>query len=361
MPVFVTSTSTVSRHGSFAIDKAPPAAITPTGTGVCALVDQLPWGPSQILTTPTGLKDLYNQTAPPGMPHNTQGWFALIRKAWANNVLKFVRVLGTTAAQATAVIATVAPVTIWTMTLKYSGVNGNVVTCTSSPASNGVAGNIKLTVTVMGASGTTSDVVDNLPTAAAPAVAPDLSKLILLGTLVFGVGGTAVLGTVTFGGGLDGTINALAYTGTQGANDVGIAKLESDLTVRHCFTADPGNTLRAGVNAALLAHVGFMGDRVTYINGNSGQTAAAAQTDVANYRSTRVVYVDPWCYILEDVASAKTLVPTAAFAASVAAQLSPSTPIAWKNPEVMPGQHGRQCHAVAVSEKFLVPRRECAG
>ena len=120
-----------------------------------------------------------------------------------------------------------------------------------------------------------------------------------------------------------------------GTNDVGIAKLESDTTIRHCFTGDPGNTLRAGVNAAFIAHVGSLGDRVCYLNGNSGQTAAAAQTDVANYRSTRAVYVDPWCYILEDVAAAKTLVTTAAFAASVAAQLSPSTPIAWKNPEVM--------------------------
>lgn len=336
MPVFISTQSATNRHGTFAIERTPPAAITPTGTGVACLVDQLPWGPSQTLTVPAGLKDLYNQIAPPGFPHaGNMGWLAAIRKAWPQNQLRFVRVLGTTAAQATALVQTAGAVTVYTVTAKYPGLNGNSMTVTSSAASDGVAGHIKLAITITGASGTTTDTIDNLPTNAAPSPAPDLSKLLLTGALTFGVSGTVALGTVSFTGGLDGTINALAYSGTQGANDVGIAKMETDMSIRHVFVADPGNALRAGVNSALQAHAGFMGDRVAYINGNSGQTAAAAQTDVANYRSTRVVYCDPWVYILDDVTAAKTLVPGGPFAGSVAAQLSPSTPISWKNPEVI--------------------------
>jgi phage tail sheath protein FI len=49
----------------------------------------------------------------------------------------------------------------------------------------------------------------------------------------------------------------------------------------------------------------------------------------------RAVYVDPWVCVLDDVDGTKRLAPPAPFAASVAAQLSPSTSIAWKDPKVL--------------------------
>jgi phage tail sheath protein FI len=335
MPVFVTSTQAVSRHGVFAVERTPPAAITPTGTGVACLVEQTPWGPPNIVYTPTGIKDLYNNFAPPGFDRTQEGYLAMIRKAWPNNQLKTVRVLGSTAVAATALIQTSGAVTVYTVTAKFAGANGNTLTATSSASSDGIAGHIKITVTVTGPSGTTSDVVDNLPTAAAPSPAPDLSKALLIGAITFGTAGTVSLGTVSFTTGSDGTINALAYTGTQGNNDQGLAKCESDTSIRFVFCGDPGGALRPAMNAALLAHAQFMTDRVAIINGVSGQTATQAQTDAANYVSTRVLYCDPWVYILDDITATKRLVPGAPFAGSVAAQLSPSTPVAWKNAEVI--------------------------
>jgi phage tail sheath protein FI len=88
------------------------------------------------------------------------------------------------------------------------------------------------------------------------------------------------------------------------------------------------------VNAALVAHAQLRGDRICYINGDNGLSASAAQTDKLNYVHQNVVYVEPWARILDDVTGAKHDVPPAPFAASVAAQVSPSTSIAWKSSEV---------------------------
>lgn len=334
MPVYVDSPQTVNRHGVFAIERTPPAAITATGTDVACLVEQFPWGPVSTVYTPSGLKDLANTIAPVGFDRSGQGYLATIRKGWPNGQLRIVRVLGSSATAATALVQTSGAVTILTVTAKFPGASGNSLTLTTSAASDGVSGHIKLTATITGPSGTTSDIIDNYPTAAAPSTPVDLSKALLIGSITFGTGGTAVLGTVSFGTGTDGTINAQAYTGTQGSNDVGLAKCESDLSIRHVFTADPGNTIRPSMNVALQSHAQFMTDRIAYINGPSGQTAAQAQTDVASYRSTRVIYMDPWVYILDDVQGTKRLVPSASFAVSVASRLSPSTAIAWKNSEV---------------------------
>jgi phage tail sheath protein FI len=93
--------------------------------------------------------------------------------------------------------------------------------------------------------------------------------------------------------------------------------------------------MRQAVNGALRGHAEYLGDRIAYVNGPQGQALADVKTDVGNYRSVRTVYVDPWPFILDDTDGTKRLVPPAAFAASVAAQLSPSTSIAWKDPQVL--------------------------
>jgi phage tail sheath protein FI len=222
-----------------------------------------------------------------------------------------------------------------TVTLKYNGIAGNSVTWIVGAADDGDPNHFNLTVTVTGASGTTTDVVHNINISGTGADAiPSVSSCLLIGSLTKLASGVPVVGGGTFAGGADGTITSTNYVGTQGAADQGIAKLESDKTIDHVFTGDPGNSLRAAVNAGLKAHADYMTDRIAWLNGNSGQTSAAAITDVANYRSLRAVYVDPWVYIYDDTTGAKTLVPPAPFAASVAAQLPPSTSIAWKASEV---------------------------
>lgn len=333
MPVFVTSTTTVNQHGVFALERNPPATITPSGTGTACIVEQFPWGPSQVLTTPDSIGDLLNMVAPPGMSRTGSGYLSIIQKAWPR--LKFVRVEGSSAIAAFVTLASSTPTNLLTVTLKYPGTAGNSVTATVSPASDGDSNHFNLAVSVTGASGTTTDTVKNLNYSGIGADSvPDLTNTLLLGSIVKLASGIPVTGTFSFASGTDGTIAAADYVGTQGTGDKGVARLEGDKTIDMFFCGDPGNSFRGTVNNGFVAHADFMTDRFACINGNSGQSASAAQTDVANYRSTRAVYVDPWVYINDDTLGTKTLVPGASFAASVAAQLSPSTSVAWKDIKV---------------------------
>lgn len=334
MPVFVTSKSVARRHGVFAIEQTPPGTIRATGTSTSAIIEQFPWGPAQTLYTPSSSSDFIQKFAPFGMSHTGSGYLAFIRKAWP--LLKAVRVIdAATAVQATATIPKSGPTNMLTLTLLFPGTAGNSVTATVASASDGDANHFNLTVTVTGASGTTTDTLINLNYSGVGADSvPDLTKTLLLGAITKLATGVPTPGTYTFSSGTNGTIDGTTYVGTQGANDKGVAKLEGDRTIDGFFCGDPGNSIRAVVNAGFEAHANFMTDRVAYINGNSGQSSSAAISDVASYRSIRTCYVDPWVYIFDDVTGAKTLVPAACFAASVAAQLPPSTSIGWKDDAV---------------------------
>jgi len=342
MALFVTSTAVARRHGVYAIEQTPPAAIRATGTGTAVLIDQFPWGPAQKLTYFSSPADMINTIAPPGMSRLGQGYLATLRKQFGK--LGVVRVLGTAAATATATIASITPTNLLTITLKYPGSAGNSVTWAVTAADDGNANHVNIAVSVTGASGTTTDIIHNLNVSGTGAdqlpAADQLANMLLVGSVTKLASGIPAIGTGSFSTGADGTIDAAAYSGTPGAGDRGIAQCEGDKTVDFVFTGDPGNSLRAGVNAALEAHADLMTDRIAVINGNSGQAASAAQADVASYRSKRCVYVDPWVYIYDDTTGAKTLVTPAPFLASVATQLPPSTSVAWKAAEVQAMLHG---------------------
>lgn len=337
MGLFVSSKALARRHGVYAIEQTPPAVIKATGFGTASLIEQQSWGPSQTLTYATRFAELLNMIAPPGMNRTNSGYLAVIRKGFPK--LGFVRVLGSTAVIASAPINKSGPTLLFTVNLKYPGTEGNNVVITTSAASDGDANHFNLTATVTGASGSTTDLIENINISGVGAdVLPtqaQLDQLKLIGSIVKATTGVPILGSTTCSGGTNGTIDSTTYVGTQGANDKGVAKLEGDKTIDHFFCGDPGNSLRSAVNSGFKAHADYMSDRVAYLNGNSGQTASAAQSDVANYRSERVVYADPWVYIYDDVDGTKRLVPGGSFMGSVASQTSPSTPIAWKGDEMI--------------------------
>lgn len=329
MSLFITSPSQATRHSVYAIEQPPPATIASTNTGVSVIVGQFPWGPSETLTYPGSMGQFFQTFAPAGMSRTGSAHLSVIRKAWPT--LGAVRVEGSSATKATAVIQTSGSVTVLTLTAGSFGTAGNSLIATVGPADDGNANHFNLTVSVSGASGTTVEIYRNLNVSSSGAqVLPTLTNSVLLSLAVAGTQGVPAAGNTTFSGGTDGTINSQLYVGTPGGGDAGFALLESDNTINFVFTDDPGNSLRAAVNAGLLAHVELTTDRMGIINGNSGQTAANAQTDVANYRSTRVIYTDPWTNIYDDTDGTMRLVPSSSWAASVASQLPPSVSIAWK-------------------------------
>ncbi len=329
MTLFVTSTSQALNHGVFAIERQPPAVIRPVGAAVDAIVDQFPWGPDSAVYTVLDPADFAKKFAPAGMSRTGGGYMAVASKAWP--LLKVVRVLGSTAIKASCTINKTGPAAFIVITLKYKGTAGNSVTATTAAATDGDANHFNLTVSVTGATGTSSDVFQNLNySGTGTDSAPVFTDCILVGAISKSASGTPILGTTTFSGGTNGTIDATAYVGTQGSTDQGISLFESDKTPDFVFTGDPGNSLRAAVNAGLVAHADYMTDRMAFINGDSGMTLAAVQTDVASYRSLRCCYLDNWAYQRDDVDGTQRLTPPAPFAVSVASNLSPSTSFAWK-------------------------------
>ncbi len=330
MSLFVQSTSAATRHAVYAIERNPPATIRAAGATTTAIVEQFPWGPEGLYVS-EGVRDFIDKYAPGGMDRTGAGYMSVIGKAWP--VLKIVRVLGPTAAIAEATLDDGAgtPVNILELGLKYKGVAGNAVTWTVSNATDGVTAHFNLEIALTTAFGTTVDKFENLNYGAGDDVVPNFSNTKLLGSITKLADGRPENGTGAFTGGSDGTITSAEYVGTQGSADKGIALLESDKNIDLVITGDPGNSLRAAVNAGLSAHADFTSDRMSFINGNSGMAASAARSDVASYRSFRVCYIDCWAYQRDDVLGTERLVSPAPFAASTAANLSPSTSFSWKS------------------------------
>jgi hypothetical protein len=311
-------------RGVYAVSTPPPASITPTGTGNSIAVAQFPWGPAKTLTYPGSMPAFWATFAPAGMTRTGGAHLSTIRKGWPS--LGGVRVIGPTAAAATCTLQTSGAVTVLTLTALYPGTQGNSIICTVAAASDGVTGHYKLTVQVSSASGTTTEIYDNNnQTGTGTTVTPNFTGSLLIASGTAGTNGTIVNGATTMAGGTNGTVAALQYTGTPGANDYGFALLEADNTIDGIFTDD--NSSYSGVNAGLVAHLAITQDRIGYLSGIAGQTAAQAQTDVANYRSVNAVYVDPWVMVADDTTGAISNQPGACWAASVAAQIPPSLSI----------------------------------
>lgn len=330
--LFLTSTSAATRHAVYAIERNPPASIRAAGATTVAMVEQFPWGPEGIYAVES-VSDFIAKYAPGGMPRTGAGYMSVIGKAWP--VLKIVRVVGSGAAAATATVHDANPTNIVKLDLKYKGVIGNSVTWTVADATDGDANHFNLTVAITSATGTTQDLLENLNYSGTGADStPTFTNLKLLGAITKLNAGRPTNGTGSFGSGSDGTVTSSEYVGTQGAADKGISLLEGDKSIDLLFTGDPGNSLRAAVNAGLKAHADYMTDRIAFINHDSGKTGAQVRTDVASYRSLRTIYVDVWAYQRDDVDGTQHLVPPAPFAASVAANLSPSTSFSWKSSEV---------------------------
>lgn len=335
--MFVTSESSVNRHGAFALEREPPKTIKAIGTGVACIVGQFPWGPGGTDITkphvPTDPADRMLTFAPSGMAHTGDGYLSTLGKGWPD--LRIVRVLGSTAAAASAALID-DPNTIVNVIAKYKGAAGNDIDCVVTDASDDDANHFNLEVVVTGASGTTRDVFKNLNySATGTHSAPVFTSCRLTGGITSVTNGRPDNGSYSMSAGADGTINAAAYVGTAGSGNQGIALAENDKGIRVVFTDDCGNTDRAAVNAGLVAHAAAMGDRMVVINGNATLSLGAAQADVTSYRSSRVIYTDPWAYIYDDVDGTKRRVSPASWVASVLCQLPPSTSIAWKHPKVI--------------------------
>lgn len=334
MPLVVTSPQTGT--GVYGILQQPPSQVTAAGNQTAVCVGQWPWGPTNTLTYPGGAPGgSYLATfAPNGSVRTTGGHLAVMRKAWPN--LGIIRALPTTAVKATGNLQTSGSVTVMSLTAAYYGTTGNSLVATVSAASDGNANHYNLTVVLSGASGTTTEVYQNLNVSGTGAnVLPNLANSTLLSAATYVANGIPANGATTLSGGTSPAVVATNYVGTPGGSDYGFALCEQDTSISHLFTDDCGGSLRAAVGSGLLAHVTLTTNKIGYWSGNSGQSASSAQTDVASFRSTNICYVDPWAYVYDDTTGALQLAPGSSWAASVASQLPPSVDIGFRSPQVV--------------------------
>lgn len=334
MGLFVTSISQANLHGAYVFLRPPPAIIRAQGTGVACLLGQFPWGPVQTVYKPTDPNDRIQTFSPFGMDQTNTGFMAMSGKAWPQ--LWVLRVLGSGSVASFANLPNGVPTNIALVTLKYGGTAGNSVTWTVAAATDGNAQHFNLTVSVTSASGTTSDIFQNLNYSGTGADSiVDCTQCRLVGSVAKVAAGTPVAGSGSFAGGTNGAaVASTDYVGTQGSGNIGLAKTEGTKGINHIFTDDCSNGFRVVVNTGVYNHCEFMGTRMGYVNGNSGITATAAQTEAATYLSKFIQYVDVWPYINRAVDGVKTLVTPAPFLASVAANLPPSAHPSWKHPTV---------------------------
>lgn len=316
----INSIDEARRHGAYWMERNLPVSITAGGSGASGVAARFPWGPEGAYLPSSG-QDYLDKYAPDGADRDAStGCMALLGVQFPE--LWISRVCAAAAARATSALGGAG-----TLTAKYKGALGNAIVATVAAATNGVATSFNLALTLTGTTGETVEIYENIPTAPAY-VAPDLSASKLVGSLA--ITSRPTNANYTLAGGSDGVVAASDYIGTPETGDRGIAAFEGHDNIRNVFVDDCGSGLRAAVNAGLLAHERLMGNRVAYMNADSGQTAQQARTAASSLRDVAGVFVDVWPKI-RNAASTLTLVPPAVFAASVAAQSPASRSIAWKS------------------------------
>jgi hypothetical protein len=329
---FVQSRAANNRHGIFAEERKSNPVVQAIGTGVVCLICQLPWGPDSVVQTFPDTATRNQTIAPYGMNRLGQGYLATIRKAWPD--LRIVRVVGAGAAPATASLLATATAIVG-VTLKYKGTAGNSVTVTTQTATDGVSTHFDLVISVSNGYGSTTETYPNNNLSGTGAdVLPVLTNSVLIAAITKTAAGRPDNGTVTCSGGSDGTLSAASYIGTAQTGDTGIAACETDNGIRFVVTDDATTAFRPAVNAALVAHAVYMGDRFAILTGDSGLSPAGVATTVALNRSNRAIFVDGWYWMTDDTTGALQLVPPGPLAASVCANTSPSTSPSWKDPEI---------------------------
>lgn len=323
------------RRGTFILNKATPRSPVKAGTSRCAMIAQLPWGPTSYeqITDPASFRAKY---APAGFDRTSKGYLTATLFPWAD--LHVVRVLGANPVKATCQIQDNTPANSILLTGKYFGAGLNGATVVIAAASNGDASSFDMTIEKVNSSTglKTTEIYQNLDSDWAPSDerwATLFADSLLVGPVTRQAGVRPVNGAYTFGSGSDGdAIASSDYLGTPGDADKGLALLENDPDVAFYFHDVPASVL-AAVNAGFKAHKVYMNDRRIAVNcGAAAETKATAKTNVAINRDDGVCYVWGHGKVLDDQGTERTI-PLTGPAATFWAYLTPHLSGAVKNTE----------------------------
>lgn len=323
-PLFVASEGQIQSPGVAAVEVQAPTLIDGIPNGRIGLVGQFGWGPANQVYEPADSADFLATFEPPGSPRSSSGYHQVMRRAGLS--LAIYRPLKGTPVKASATIAgTSGNVNV---TAKYYGVLGNSIQIIQEPSSDGVSGSKRFWAVLTNAiTGTTRELIaDNVaPPNGGGLLTVDTSASLLIGSFTVDSALTAFASDATTS--LTSGSNGSSLTSTE--YSAGMDALDVLDEVACLGVDDCGDSIRAAVNAALLAHANSAAGRyIAFIAGNSGNTWAQVKTDVAGYRLKWVRYCAQWVNVLDD-SGAAVLTPGWIHEAAACINLEPQQSHAW--------------------------------
>lgn len=325
----VDSLSEVTRlDGVYIFEQAPPGPLRAIQGNVVCVIGEFERGPVDAITSVSSqgeLIDLFGGIGPDASGAFYKGMLALRNKMFGS--LRVIRLSNAT--QVTAFVdlddGAGAPVDVIKVAAASPGAWGNNLKATITAATDGNAAHFDLVIkqgTVVARTFRNLDLAAIEDDEEFPQTVGD--SLVKVTRIELGDGSPAVVADQALSTGADGTFADADYTG--GPSDVrGIELLKTSEAedIRFFFVAEQTS---AAINAAILA-LANSEKKVGFISGALNQTKASAKTDVALYRSDRIVYCFP---------AVKTFIPEAnggggglvtvslnAFASSVTSIINP--------------------------------------
>lgn len=212
------------------------------------------------------------------------------------------------------------PVDVLQVDANSPGVWGNSLTVSVVAATDASAGKFDL---VVKRSGVQVEQLRNLDPSLVANGAQYLetgSKYVTLTRLAAGAtsGRPANAADQALGSGSDGTFADSDYTAAS--RGINLLAGSEAAAIRYFFCAEKsGSTINTAMKNLAISAPG----KIACINGPAANTVAQAISDVANYRSDRVIYAFPWLKTLNQDSGALVTVAPSSFIASLVAGISP--------------------------------------
>jgi hypothetical protein len=318
-PFFTTNESEIPLlEGLYIKERTPPAAISGANLSEVCIVGTTirgPVGRAIEVTNEARFEDVFGARDLTGGVSAIQNnvWKSLMNKPFG--LVKVVRVAAAAAATATHNFSDAVPTVIFRLDANGPGAYGNSVSATVVvPSTDGVAGRFDLKVTDEKGKQVVYPNLDLTGTNdnSAAVMGTDDANVVVLTKVN---SGTPVAATSSLSGGTDGTVADSDYTTTGKGLPVAAA-------AKNCAVVFVAEYMSAAVKASILTLSATVNDRI-FLMGADNETIseATAITDVASFRSDRIVYCFNHPYTQDPTTAGEIISRPESWLASILSQI----------------------------------------
>lgn len=323
--------------GVYIDERRPPGRIRGIANNVVCVVGEFERGPVDQIVQISSTQELlrtFGGWGPDATGAAYKGYLAVHPATKRFDSLRIIRISNTTQALATKNFNDSGATAVLKVDAKWKGYWGTRIKASVQAASSGVANDFNLVISY---SGETVEIFRNLNLSqvADDGAFPIVSDYVVVSRIVIGSGRPADAAATSLVGGSDGTFADADYTGGPAAKGIELLKGTEAGAIRIVVVAEKQS---AAIKAALLALCEQTRTKIAVVSTDALSDAkSVALTDVALYRSDRVLYVygAVQAYMAEANSGAGGMVtvsPTSFFASGLAA-LPPHESVAGPNGE----------------------------